>query len=384
MQKCGIATITSDYNYGNCLQNYALQKVVSRYGFEPETISYKVSVPQSGVDRNSVMQKLREWRSAGDAVYDLRRILGKRFRAGLYAQLEQARNDRFIAFSGEHIKTSDTDYGVLDDLSVLDARYDVFVAGSDQIWNPFYEGADPFYFLSFAQKRKRLTYASSFGVHDIPCEQRPYYAAMLNELREISVREDRGREIVEELTGRSALVLPDPTMLLTRDEWRAVSKKAAGRPENRYLLSYFLGKDVYQVHHRIAAYAKRLQLPVVTLNSMRDSRRYVSGPAEYLDLFENADAICTDSFHGCVFSLIFNKPLVVFDRVGPDKLRAMNSRIETLIKDFNIPDTSKVKEAEDIYIMDFNTVNRIIQNKREAAFSYLRKSFDSVRDDKNE
>ena len=384
MRKCGIATITSDQNYGNCLQNYALQQAVRRCGLEPETIMYNAVISPGESAGNAVTKKLGEWRSAGDAVYDLRRILRKRLNSRLYTKLEQVRKDRFAAFTKKYIRTSESVYGASDDLSVLDAEYDVFLAGSDQIWNPFYEGSDPFYFLSFAQKRKRLTYASSFGVTDIPPPQRPYYAARLGELGEVSVREERGRELVEELTGKSARVMPDPTMLLTRDEWLAVSKKAAARPGGKYLLAYFLGKDVYPIRRHVLKYADSLRLPVVTLNNKRDSRWYASGPAEFLDLFDNATVICTDSYHGCVFSLIFNRPFIVFDRLGPDKERSMNSRIDTLAKDFNILFASRVIDAKEAYALDFGAVNRIIEKKREAAFNYLKESFDRVRDDENE
>ena len=384
MRKCGIATITNDDNYGNRLQNYALQQIVGRFGFEPETILYRADIPLYGTDRTGVAQKLRQWRSAGDAAYDVRRILRKRLNSRSYAHLEQARCDCFRAFTAAHLTTSDREYGALDDLSVLDSRYDVFVAGSDQIWNPYYEGTNPFYFLSFARKSKRIAYASSFGVSDIPAEQRPYYSALLNGLRAISVREDRGRELIEELTGRSAEVLPDPTMLLTREEWLAISKEADGRPEGGYLLSFFLGKDVLPVRRAVTDRAKALGLPVVSLNDPGDPRRYTAGPAEFLDLIGNASAVCTDSFHGCVFSLIFNRPLIVFDRLGPDARRAMNSRIETLAKDFGVRNASQAGGVGDLLALDFGHVNRVMQRKRDAAFRYLKNAFDSIGDDENE
>ncbi len=372
--KCGIVTITSpDLNYGNVLQNLALQQVIKRFGYESETIQYNEEF--STTDRPQIMKTLRQWQSVGAWRYEIGRIIRKYVYKHKHPDLEKKRYERFRTFSHKHINKSEEDYSMSSDLTSLNLKYDVFIAGSDQIWNPYYEGTDPFYFLDFTYKSKRIAYASSFGVSNIPPEQHEYYRYHLNSIDAISVREERGREIIENLTGRSVQVVPDPTMLLTKEEWLSFANKTECRPEKGYILAYFLGKIIYPIHKSIAKYAQGLNIPVLTLNNPCDTELYAAGPAEFLDLVAHADIILTDSFHGCVFSLIFNRPFVVFDRVGLEKQQTMNSRIDTLARDFNILHSREIKKFEDVFAMDFIMVNTIIQKKRGEAFNYLTKSF---------
>jgi hypothetical protein len=379
MKKCGIATIIGDDNYGNRLQNYALQKTVNKCGFLPETIRYLPVFPKENQTGESRHDKLLNWgrKSPKIFAYDLRRALKKRVYHRLYGAKIAQRAENFKSFENENIVYSKEEYSARDDLRGLDGQYDAYLAGSDQIWNPYWEGINPFYFLDFVKGKNKFAYAASFGVSDIPQEQRAYYRNMLGGLPVISVREHSGLMIIKSLTGRTASVMPDPTLLLSREEWLRVSKKAHCRTEKKYLLTYFLGKQNLEMHSAVKSYAKKYHLRLIALNDIRDPKAYSCGPAEFVDLFAHAQLVCTDSFHGSVFSMIFNRPFLVFERESENNSASMFSRIETLLMEFGLQNCkyTKTGQIDRLPHVDFSRANSIISTKREEAFSFLKNAF---------
>ncbi len=156
------------------------------------------------------------------------------------------------------------------------------------------------------------------------------------QFKEISVREEAGKKIVEDLTGRKDVeVLVDPTMLLTAEEWDNVSNKPEQLKTDKYILNYFLGELSEKRKNEIDRIAKENGCKII---NMLDSNSpfYKTGPAEFLYLEKNAFLICTDSFHACVFSILYNRPFIVFER--EDNNVSMNSRIDTLLNKFHLQD----------------------------------------------
>jgi len=197
----------------------------------------------------------------------------------------------------------------------------------------------------------------------------------------LSVREEAGAKIIKELTGRDAVVLVDPNLMLTKEQWLLISKTAIHKPNKPYLLTYFLGGICPENKEKIYSIARDKNLEVVNLEDLEDEVRYVADPAEFLDYINSSAIVFTDSFHGTVFSILFEKPFVVFDRI--DNIQSMSSRIDTLLSKFKL-DSRKwenVKNTDDIFNIDFSHVPEILEFERKKAIDYLKNALE-VKDEK--
>ena len=123
----------------------------------------------------------------------------------------------------------------------LNKEYDFFVTGSDQVWNPNFGFGNEIDFLEFADEYKRISFAASFGISVVPEEHSEKFKRRLNNMRKISVREDAGAEIVKKLTGRDAIVLPDPTLLIEKKRWEIIMSSHKYKPTSKYILTYLIG-----------------------------------------------------------------------------------------------------------------------------------------------
>ena len=152
--------------------------------------------------------------------------------------------------------------------------YDCFVCGSDQVWNP--NTACSAYFLQFAPEHKRIAFAPSFGIGELPESVKPVYQKWLSEIPQLSVREERGAEIIKELTGRDVPVLPDPTLCLPREEWEKIERRPAFA-EGAYVLTYFLGNETNKYRNYIEAYARKNGLRIIELLDMKEEEKFRVG-----------------------------------------------------------------------------------------------------------
>lgn len=178
----------------------------------------------------------------------------------------------------------------------LSEQFDYFIAGSDQIWNPYYDFVGTTELLEFARPEQRISYAASFGVNEISDEKKEVYAKNLSQFKALSVREKRGAEIIKELTDREAKVVLDPTMLLTIEQWSKVEKKSKFIPKKKYGLVYSLGEKNTDFENAINLYGKEMKIfDIRTLQ--KNGREIPVGPAEFLYLIHHAEIILTDSFH---------------------------------------------------------------------------------------
>ena len=199
------------------------------------------------------------------------------------------------------------------------------------MWNPDFRFASPFDFLTFAPQKKRIALSPSFGVSKIPNQYTAQYTTWLNEMHALSVREEAGAKIIKELTGRDADVLVDPTMLLSKEEWLNIARPSAGKPSKTYLLTYLLGEVGVERKKWISNLSKKYDLEVINLLDTKNEPIYITDPSEFIDFIHSASIVCTDSFHGVIFSIIMETPFIVFDR-EERKQSKMGSRIETLLK----------------------------------------------------
>lgn len=315
-----IAKFTLDgyFNYGNVLQSYALQEVLLHYADQVDTIWTQPDTFLPDI-----------WWKWTWKMYIKYLINWKNFRTeitGGHIGREMARQVKIRDFSDRYIAYHRV---ALDALSDQIKQYDYCVVGSDQVWNPHFGNYHQF-FLGFAPEEKRLSYAASISTMDIPAEEQEFFVQGIKGMKALSVREQAGADLIEQLTGRKAEVHLDPTLLLTADEWRSVSRRPTWYHGGEYLLTYFLGRRPAQID----AIAEELGLTVVNLLDENVYEHYVTGVDEFLWAIDHASLVYTDSFHGSVFSILFQTPFVVCDRYGTGKgdvSERMGSRLDTLL-----------------------------------------------------
>jgi ferredoxin len=254
----------------------------------------------------------------------------------------------------------------------------VYLSGSDQIWNPKIfpdKRFDPVFFSAFTPGRK-IAYAPSFGVPYIPEELKGELRGYLDTFSHLSVRELRGREIVREVLGREVPEVLDPTLLLTREQWGALAAPSGGR--DGYILVYCISRPG-ALEPYIRSLARTTGLPVVQLCGVRRSvcpgAKCVldAGPAEFLGLFRDAAYVCTNSFHGTVFSVQFQKPF--FTAVAPAEMAAPErSRTYSLLSALGLThriigkgDTASLGDG-----VDWPAVTEKLEAARRSSLGYLR------------
>ena len=289
-------------------------------------------------------------------------------------QSKKIRRRYFMDFTNKYIKETDFEISESNIPNDLSDRYDYFVAGSDQVWNPNYNFDSSIHFLEFAEEKKRVAYAPSFGVSSIPEIHKRRYSNWLKGIPNLSVREDDGAMIVRELTGIKIPVVVDPTILLTKEDWQKVAKAAANKPKQSYLLTYFLGGVPFKYKKQIEKIAKENNLKIINLGDIKESETYKTGPSEYIDYISSCSILCTDSFHGTVFAILFEKPFIVYERNR--SASSMFSRIETLLRKFKLEDriADYAHNLENVFDMDYSHVTSMLEEERKMGLEFLEKS----------
>lgn len=346
----GIVTIDDYVNYGNRLQNFALTRLLESEGFGVVN-GIQVYTKQDYVQRSSSVAKKLVKQLIPFTCLKKRITPRSLQRSGLL----KAREDRFAAFVNSYTNR----LGLIVVSTHRQAmkflhRYGVecCIAGSDQVWNPYYEGRD-FEFLTFAPRNKRLSFAASIGVDEIPENKLEQYRKRLSEMKYLSVREQRAVEIIKELTGRDADLTLDPTLLLEPEKWQEAVKKPEIALETQYICTYFLG----EVPEAVERFAHEKRLTIYALNSQDSPELFTLDPSEFLYMIQNASYVLTDSFHAVAFSIKFNKEFYVFDR-KQDGVINMFSRIETITKRFGLENRIQNREriVEQAQINNWNEI----------------------------
>lgn len=375
--KIAVITLTSYDNYGNRLQNFAVQQILKSLGADVETIEVKYI---DSVKLTIRMKKVLLYCvSALVSNKFIEKYVPINFKKKLIfvknKKLNNYREKQIYNWSNKHIKNSL--YKIINNkvCGKLNNEFDFFVTGSDQVWNPYYFTNMEPYFLNFVDLEKRISYAASFGVNDIPKERVSEYKKLLKSMKYISVREEAGKSIVENLTDKEATVVVDPTMLLGKDEWIEVTSKPSCMPDKKYILTYFLGEKNEEYNKFIESLVGEKSLEVIDILDITNKDIYCVDPGEFVYLINHADVMITDSFHGAVFSILMETPFVIFER--QDECVSMNSRIETLVTTFKMESrlSSHIKSVEDVYNIDFNHIDEILKYEREKAIRYLKNAF---------
>jgi hypothetical protein len=354
-------------NYGACLQAYALQKTINMMGYECEIVRY---TPVPNV-------KLMTFGQRGiQLIKDIKRFLKN---PSYIYTIE--RNFKFQRFRNQYLKFSSQNYPEIVDLYNNPPDYDAFVTGSDQLWNPIIHGMsnNRAYFLDFVPPgKKRIAYAPSIGISEIPEECKAEMAELLYKMDKISVREKVGKEIVESLTGKGCSVVLDPTLLIDKEKWSKMSIKP--NLDKPYIFCYVFGLGSYIGEFIKYAMEKTgYEVAVLPFTKREERSNYRKmhcvGPNEFLGLIQNASLIITDSFHATAFSISFNRPFYSLLRNSEGELNNMNSRIYNILELTGLTDRLIKPDTEfpaDIFkSIDYDTVNVRLQEKREKDLAFL-------------
>ena len=388
--KIGIITLLGHFNYGNRLQNYALQEFLSQYSCDVKTIWFSGKDVFGYLPEISLRKRFFTKSNLKDSIKYILNWKGFRERDNKQKDtygIECVREYNIKKFSDRYINI-DYKYsmeGTLNNSSnyskfkeQLNQEYDFFVVGSDQIWYP---NLNYYYikFLRFVEIKKRITYAASLGVTNIP--SRKNIIEMLkkgySEFEHISVREQAGADVIYKLTGIKPEVLVDPTMLISKKQWEDIAMKPEWYSNEKYILTYFLGEP----SSIIKSIARKYNWKIYNMMDTNNFNLYTSRVEEFLYLIKNAKLVCTDSFHGTVFSIIFNTPFLVTNR--KDHLGDMTSRIDTLLNLFNyndryLNDGKTTFDDEKILNMNFDKVDDILQREKQKSELYIKKALNLI------
>ncbi|MBR2743988.1 MAG: polysaccharide pyruvyl transferase family protein [Clostridia bacterium] len=350
MKKIGIVTFNDNNNYGNRLQNYATNVIYSKLGFRCETIE------------NIANSK--------SAKYKIKHYMKLLFRKRYKHFIEFNRNIKFSSIKIDNCKKINNSIK-----NKLNKRYDYFIVGSDQVWNSNLKRFNKFQLLTFANPEKRIAFSASFGTNSIPDNNKQLFKQELDKFKRISVRENEGKDIVEDLIDKKDVqVLIDPTMMLSAKEWDKVAKKPSWYEGEKYILCYFLGDVPDERLKEIERIANENNYKIISLLDKK-SIHFLSGPCEFLFLEKNAELICTDSFHSCVFSIIYDRPFVVFDRC--DGNVSMNSRLDTLLSKFKLEDRKVTgKIYNELLQCDYSQAKEILEIEQKKSMNFLKEALD--------
>ena len=376
-KQVGICACYGTRNYGSMLQAFATQEAVHKLGYTAEFIRYKKkkTIP-------SIIKQLPRFLNS-NLIFDKWMALKKKLLLEMHPSVKEQdrkRNEIFARFGQQYYRDFSEEYYGFEALKKGATNYETVLVGSDQLWTP---GGLPtnFYNLMFVPEDvNKVSYATSFGVSNIPWYQETRTRRYLSRINYLSVRELRGAEIIAELTQRQAQVVADPTLLLTASEWetRIPAKKIVERP---YIFCYFLGEN--GAHREVALeLSKKMGLPIVTTPaldsfvkgdmSFGDERRYDIGPDDFVNLIRNAKYVLTDSFHGTVFSILHHKQFMTFSRFASGT-QSRNSRIDSILR---LAGLEERRYAQDAYgqiqkPIDYVSVDEKIEGLRKESYDFL-------------
>lgn len=358
-------------NYGTVLQAYALQRTLRSVGADAQLVNYD---PAPWQQRNhSFLRRSRPFRAA--------RVLQQSL-MGEAPFVSREKSAAFKAFSSSHLIETEPVTSPAD-FAGLNSCFDAFVCGSDQVWSP--RCYDPRYYLDFVSDGiPRIAYAPSFGCDALPGEFAASIARLVARFDALSAREAEGARIAEQLSGKFCEVVCDPVVLLTADEWRAVFSAPGTSPlqvSGDYCLCYFLGRSGENwFRARSIAKDKGLNLVIIPVfnGDMRRSGAvpFGVGPLEFLRLIDGASYVCTDSFHGLVFSTIFKRDFSVFERFKPGSPSSQNVRIENYLcmtgLEHRLLSWGDQDVDNDSYRIDYTLADKNIGLLRSSSLAYLK------------
>ena len=362
-KKIGLVTWHYYTNYGSMLQTYALLKTIRSLGYQCEVLNY----------HNPKFGKVSTFKSL---IKSLVSLLPSNMVRQKLPNLYFPR-DRFRKFFHETPIVYKKE-----ELTELCDKYDAVVCGSDQIWAP--NIFNPVYFLNFVPNNKlKISYAASIGLNEIPKHLIEDYRFLIERINCISVREAKGKEIIKNISDRDVSVVLDPTLLVDEREWSKIS--TSPQVKSPYIFCYFLNENhEYQISVKKLAKANSLKL--IGWSARKEDNQYMEliddqriGPQEFLGLIKNSEAVLTDSYHGTIFSLLFHRPFLTFERFKRSDILCQNSRINQLKEYFNLQ--KQIIECGAISDLNIQLVNWVdfenrLQSLRDKSILFLKNALE--------
>lgn len=356
-----IKTITCHnvYNLGASLQAYALAAYLQGLGHDVQIIDYQPLYLRhyrlTGVPSNSPFNR------------PLLRLAYQivKFPHRLYERLTSKRKRAFDRFTKAYLPVTEMTYSDADSLKACPPEADLYIAGSDQIWNPLFpNGKDPAFFLDFVPEgRRRISYAASFAVEHLEEQDADRMKVQLEKLDAISVRESSGVALLADMGIQGEQVV-DPVFLLHAEEWEEI----AVRPQMKdYVLVYDFD-DSARVKEIAQAISKRMGKKIVSLFSAEwaDEVWADIGPREFLGAIQNAGIVLSNSFHATAFSMIFQKEFYVMNRT-----EGINARMKDLVGDLGLADRMIYAAPTTLTTIDYAAVWALLEKKVTASKAYL-------------
>lgn len=347
-KKIGVCTIHSTFNYGALLQAYATVQYLNSIGHNVELVNY--------VNKYIDDQLKISYKQDGKAIGYLKTFIRNVFFGRLkYAGMALKNVDQLCPYSS--IKYRDIK-------EFENAKYDILVSGSDQVWNPNVTGEfDPFFFLLRGQAKKRVSIASSLGSYKIKEKDIPFLQEALSNYDYISVREKFAKDQLQQFVKKEIKILMDPTFLLDKNFWInnfAIKSKYSNKTQP-YILTYFAGGNKEKHRKIIREYKEKTGLPVWTIQysnyTWKESSKKILGASieDFVALIANADLVITDSFHGTAFSLNLERNFISLTNENPVRVRAILSlinienRIDMSVDDYCEVNYNIVSDILNIY-----------------------------------
>ncbi len=355
-----IVTFHNAYNFGAVLQSYALQSFIEKHFGSVEVLDYQNERILNSYKAPALAAWVKHPLSAG--LKAIQTVLFK----NKYAKIE--------SFIRHRIKLTETSY-TRSNVSEASSDGDVFITGSDQVWNEMLTGRDSSYLLDFCGDKTRVSYAASFGVSSIPETSKKKYKDSLSKMDFLSVREEQGAKIIKELIDKDATVLVDPTLLMSRDFWEQTS--ISPNVDYNYILVYKITKE-----ENLFTFARQLSkqtgLPILFIpnNAKKlfgDKTLFSVGPEEWLGYINKASYVVTNSFHGTVFSIMFGKKFFV----DLSSKNIASSRQATLLKLFGLEERIIANYSPDILDkeIDYSLVQEILTKQQKKSFEFLQQIY---------
>lgn len=397
MKKVGIITMYyNSNNYGGVLQAYALQKVISKLGYDCKQISFNKTIKNKTLIllKNHIIDDgvkfTFNW-GLDRAKKIINNNLAKKIISKQSQKLFKKRKETFKSFRDSIPHTFVYDEKNIDKTNDY---FDMFICGSDQIWKPGV--ICPEYLLNFVDNSKiKISYAASISKNNILNKDIEYIVNSIKDFNAISIREKYEMDILNKKLNNKVKLVLDPTLLLSYEDWSRLSNNK-NLIKGKYIFCYFLEPNP-KIYKEIIKVSNETNTKIVSIpfangklnlfdNKFGDDIIIDAGPNEFINLIKNAEYVYTDSFHATVFSLIFSIPFCSIER---DEAKYMNSRINTLLEIVDL--SNRFIKKENIYNFSINNVNKKINiNKekfdriKEESIQYLIKSLEKLECDKNE
>lgn len=384
-KKIGIAAVTYKENFGSALQTYATQYTLEKMGYDARIFEIK------GVHRQIHIKKLLYYAGRMFDPVELKYLIANlksRSRKSASASSDQYAQDMIVRknvyaeFNKKWNKMLPLVKG-WNGLSKQASEMDAVVVGSDQLWRPS-NIVGCFFTLEFVPDNvKKIAFSTSFGVPELPSNLHKHAKKFLSRIEHISVRENSGAEIVRKECGREATVVCDPTMMLTAEEWMHIQDEKPFA-EGKYILMYLMGDNPEQ-REFVKKLSKSTGCRIIGLlhgatyisydENVADEKPYNVGPSEFVNLIRNAEFVCTDSFHCCVFSILNSTKFFSFRRWPDGSKFSANDRLYTLLQ-FTGLERRMLMGDEDVEScasddIDFGPVLEKVAEKRKMSMEFL-------------